>query len=429
MFGISVNFSDQENKQTVDNTQISMQDVENTNEINNLQDYVTFVRMSQRNEKNLVSNAAINLKAVATVSASNTLKLKACKTGDQLIKITQSNDVVQTFTKRFDGFISDIQKIKSDAESIEKGDIAVDQGAKVDLSGDASDDQSDDNSEGNSQETDQKQSFTLMSKQISPIKMAKNLTTTINDRKYKPQKPKKPTPFDFAFKNMMRERFQKECPEAFCLYMCAGANVAIQKNEQSITNRQISNQILYNNSKITQGIHSAYTKLSEIYNSINKVSNTSIDEDAEASTSASNYADIDLSTGCNNAFNASLDIEQKNNTTQEMALDSVIKCITDADIEDKSIAYMMDMMNLTQDATAAMKAAAENTMKTTNALTSSQVAEQTISTSLMGIIMIVLLLILAFKLLPSIFDSVTTSDSKEGDRMSYALANLYAYAD
>ena len=110
MFGISVNFSDQENKQTVDNTQISMQDVENTNEINNLQDYVTFVRMSQRNEKNLVSNAAINLKAVATVSASNTLKLKACKTGDQLIKITQSNDVVQTFTKRFDGFISDIKK-------------------------------------------------------------------------------------------------------------------------------------------------------------------------------------------------------------------------------------------------------------------------------------------------------------------------------
>ena len=424
MFGFNFNFSQQKNKQEIKNTQISTQELSNNSEIENVQDYVTYVRLSTRNTRNLVSNAAINLKAAASVSATNQIKLKACNTGSQLIKLTQSNDVVQTFKKKFDGFLQDIATIKSEAEQISKTETTGSQGSSADLDAFAKAGITAVNSEDNKQKA-KNEGFGIGDKQISPIKMANNVSTMLNNKN---PKKRQPTYFDRLFEYNLKERFKREMPEEFCLYMCAGTNIALQESEQSIENRQISNQILYNQSKITQGIHSAYTKLSEIVNAVNKATNTNIDDEAIASITASNVLDLDLGSGdCAGAFNAGLDITQQNTVKQEMVLDSVIKCFSESNIEDKVQAYMMDMMQLTQDASASMKATAENTLSATNALTSSQVAENTIASGFMGIIMAIVMVVVVVKLLPMVLGELGGSKNKSSIFGVQLFQNLYTY--
>ena len=401
---VSTNFSKQTNEQTSKTTQISTQEVSNTNKQENIQDYVTYIRLSTRNTDNLSTNCALNIRAMATANAANKVKIKSCNTGNQMIKIAQDHELHQKITKKFDGMINDINTLKQQQSNSSDTSTTTNQGSSTEQGGDASAGL-DSRTTEDSKQKDTQESF---SKFMSPIRLSQSFTTTLNNRcrPFDYSISKSPA-FDKWFHDFLRSNKKNVKENFFCAVACVNINESQQENIQYSENRQESSQLLKNNTEIAQRISAAYDKISEVVNEINRTSNTEMNDEASEEATLINEVDIDT-TGCGSdaLFAADVDITQRTNTIQDLALDTIVQRLTTADIDQTQQAYMADMMGLTQDASALQKAAASTEMTAVTDLTASQVATQTAGSSLLSIVFLIIVAIVAIKIVPMILGEV-----------------------
>lgn len=419
----SANVSNQENKQTNINIQETEQTTRNNSKQENMQDYVTFIRLNTRNITEMKKNTVNNLKAYVNAQAVNEEIIKGCVEFDAPVLVKQINNVDQQFEKSFESLQNLITNIKNAAQNESTTSTETEQSSGVKQGNDGQIEQGSELNNENKQGIDQQNTF--IPRMISPFKYASNVNTDWNkryvedvflngnrgSRVYQRE-------FDEAFARSLRtgSGIMNDGTESFvpCAFLCAAVNISNQTSEQYNENRQISRQILENNDEIRQKIDVAYEKLSDIYNDTKEVLNTTNTSDGGMTVFAINRHIVDSGPECKNVFKKEYKVIQQNNTKQALYMSGVINTIIGNDIDNDAKAIMADMMHLTEKAETDQTNAAGAKQESKLGNLSEQKASLLNGLSTTAIIAIVVGIIVFCIVLPTIIKSINNSGNKRG---------------
>lgn len=428
--------TDQNNEQTTINVQTSDDEVKNTNKEENIQDYTTYIRLSTRNVNDLATNVKTNLKVLASANQKNTADIKGCVDFEDTLDIVQKNTMDKKIEKSFQNMIQDINTLKSQSSQQDQTSTTSGQSSDTDQSGTASTDQGNDQEQEDKQKADQtKDDFklttynsrnVLIDQMYSPIKLVQAATNMINLHEgYKPSKHNYDTKrkssndveeFDIWFHQILRNKINTNVREGFCFSLvCASNQQAKQENIQYAENRQESKKLLENNNEISNKIHSAYDKVSQIYNETKKKTDVNTTDETSGDSSQTNEFVIDTTGSkdpCSSVFKKAVTVDQENDMKQTIVVNNIIQTLSSADVDNDTMAYMSDMMNLTQSASAGQTTDDTTKQGNTQGQTNDQTSSQSI-TSFGSIIAIVVLAVVAIV----IIKLVISAQSNQGQSM------------
>ena len=391
----------QTNQQTNKNIQISDDEVKNYNKEQNIQDYATYIRMSNRNVNNLSTNVKNNLKAMAEANQRNSAVISGCVDFKKQLEIIQENKLDQKVDKMFEELAKDITKLKNSSKNESDTTTTGDQSAGSTQSGATNTTQGSDQAASDEQKAKQdKSSFTLLSQMNSPLNFSKSVNSLINERyTLTTRKPVKHDPnFHAWFHDAIWKRSTNYKKEGLCFFLCFDSQTSDQENIQYNENRQESKKLLENNNDIYNKISTAYDKLSEMYNETKKDTNIDVSDDSGASASQTNEFIVDGGKGdnpCAAVFEGEVTVDQKNVLSQTVVVNNVIDVLSSADIENESQAIMADMMGLTQAAASDQAASATSDQQSKQDLDNKQTTEQSMSSKYIWIALCVIAAIAA----------------------------------
>lgn len=412
MWEANVNTSVQNTDQTTINEQKDKQMINNQTKEENIQDYVTYIRTTNRNTTEMENNLKSNLEAVAKMKLSNTMNLTGCMTVKKDAVLEQNNKAISNVKAGLEALQNITDTLKKSSKTDSKTEQTGTQIAGTAQKGEASTDQGNTQEQGSEQDVEQKAGFMIVGR-LSPVRVSETFTNLLN--RYKLNRDK--------IKTVQRERYSliNKQVEPFCLFGCVNVNTSVQNVKQTSINRQESEKILNNNSEIKNKISSAYDKIAEVVNETKKTENKAAEAKAQADVNMSNELNMGIdplkmaelakanaelvkaggqAMPCQQVFEGDLTISQKNELELLVELDGMIEQITTMDEDQEAAAIMADMMGLTQAGTVEQAATGKTKQTSKQKQTASQVAKQTAGgLSIGGVIIILLALYLVFKML------------------------------
>jgi len=405
----NINTSIQNTEQTNINEQRDSQLINNQTKEENIQDYTTYIRTTDRNITEMENNLKTNLEAIAKMKQSNTINLTGCITVNKDTIITQQNNVINNVKAGLTALQNMSDTLKQAASTESTTNQTAQQTAGTNQAAEASTEQGSTQEESSEQEVEQTAGFRVVGR-LSPVRVSETFTNLLNRYKLlkvQPQASKRNERFGLLSNNRRKV-------ESFgCLIGCANVNTSIQDIKQRNENRQISEKVLNNNSEIKNKITSAYDKIAEVINETRKTEAKAAEAKASADTSQSNELNLGIdpikmseiikaggqATACQQIFEGELRIEQKNELELLVELDGMIEQISSMDQDQETAAIMADMMGLTQAGTVEQAATGKTEQTNKQTQKATQTAKQTAGAlSIGGIILLIIIGYLLYKM-------------------------------
>ena len=432
---VSVNVSNQSVEQSNYSYQLDSQAISNNTKEENMQDYMTYIRMSNRNLTDMKKNFKANLEAVMDMSNSNEIDLTACTTFLDTVDIKQTNDIEARVENGLKALQNSIDKIKQANKGESSTTTTADQGATSSQSAEGETDQSSTQSADASQEVDQT-SFTVVGR-ISPVRVSENFKVMMNAAR---RNGRRQQAVKLSNQGKRKEGYRAIRGPGFAstgeMYIKAirngavkeslfsidvGVNVSNQNIKQDNVTRQESQKILNNNTEIANKISSAYDKVAEVLNETKINEDKAAEAKAEAKVRNENVFKAGISpkdynemmktaveaadkglkiSPCQLVFEKSLNATQENKVRATVILNGIIEQISSTDLDNEVQAIMADMMGLTQSAEAEEKAKAATKQAADQKAKAEQVATQSAGQmSIAAAIVLIVMLLLLYKMI------------------------------
>lgn len=370
-----INVSNQQTTQVNENIQEDLQSIRNDNKVENIQDYVTYIRTTNRNTNDLKNTVKSVMNTVSDLIAENETAIDGCATFNGDFNNEQIANVDNKIEKGIEALQDTAEQIKQQTEQSSSTSSTVDQTGSSAQSADASSKQGNEQEQKDSQSVEQS-SFTYLGR-ISPFKMLE------------------------GFNGLLKIGRANRRKETFLSFQ---ANLSNQTTEQTNSNRQTSQKFLDNNSEIANKISNAYDKVSEVLNEFRSQNEKVAEINTEAKTRASNKTKIGVDprqlaelaklgidpTKCL-VFNGDVNINQKIEATNSLVLKGVISQMSKADVDAETAAIMADMMGLTQGASTDQSSSAKSDQTSTQKQAAEKTASQTgpgLISSIIGIVVL-----------------------------------------
>lgn len=386
MAGIGVanmNLNEQRNNQINNSIQEDLQAITNNTEQQNIQDYTTFIRETNRNLQEMKTSLNASLKSVMNVVARNEANFTGCGLFND-VDFDQSVNLSLKLEQGVEALQKTAETLKNSAKMISTTETTTNQGSSSDTSAGTSSKQNIEQKQENEQGSEQ-ENFT----RFSPLRMLEGfngLLKTASSRTHK-----------------MVERFTK--PKhiekyAFCLG-CFNYNENIQTNDQINNARQVSQKVLENNTKIANKISSAYNKVAEILNEFKETQ----EKNSEANSSMNITAENIINAGTNpelqlkmleinptfrcTVFNGKFEGKQKIEVEASLILKGAINQMSSTDVDNETAAMMADMMGLIQTADSTTSSTATSSQGIGQGQSNKQTNKQSNATDWTTIIIII----------------------------------------
>lgn len=361
MLDAGVNVSNQQTTQVNENVQEDLQSIRNDNKVENIQDYVTYIRTTNRNTNDLKNSVKSVMNTVSDLIAENETAIDGCATFNGDFNNEQIANVDNKIEKGIEALQDTAEQIKQATEQSSSTTTTTDQTGSSAQSADATSTQGNEQEQKDSQSVEQS-SFTYLGR-ISPFKMLE------------------------GFNGLLKIGRANRRKETFLSFQ---TNLSNQTTEQTNTNRQTSQKFLDNNSEIANKISNAYDKVSEVLNEFRSQNEKVAEINTEAKTRASNKTKIGVDprqlaelaklgidpTKCL-VFNGDVNINQKIEATNSLILKGVISQMSKADVDAETAAIMADMMGLTQGASTDQSSSAKSDQTSTQKQAAEKTASQT----------------------------------------------------
>lgn len=361
MLDAGINVSNQQTTQVNENVQEDLQSIRNDNKVENIQDYVTYIRTTNRNTNDLKNSVKSVMNTVSDLIAENETAIDGCATFNGDFNNEQIANVDNKIEKGIEALQDTAEQIKQATEQSSSSTTTTDQTGSSAQSADATSTQGNEQEQKDSQSVEQS-SFIYLGR-ISPFKMLE------------------------GFNGLLKIGRTNRRKETFLSFQ---TNLSNQTTEQTNTNRQTSQKFLDNNSEIANKISNAYDKVSEVLNEFRSQNEKVAEINTEAKTRASNKTKIGVDprqlaelaklgidpTKCL-VFNGDVNINQKIEATNSLILKGVISQMSKADVDAETAAIMADMMGLTQGASTDQSSSAKSDQTSTQKQAAEKTASQT----------------------------------------------------
>lgn len=430
---INANVSNQTVDQTNINEQKDRQEINNQSKEENIQDYVTYIRTTDRNTTEMINNLKANLQALSKMKMNNKMDVTGCLTVKKDAVLEQENKAISNVTAGIQALQNITDKLKQSAKTDSQTDITGSQTASGKQAGEAGTEQGNDQSQESGQEVEQKSGFITLGR-LSPVRVSESFTTLLN--KYRSMNSMnrnrgnmnrrravstaRTTEHYSLIANNNRTKTSRT-NERFCFVGCVNVNLSNQEIKQRNENRQESEKILNNNSEIKNKISSAYDKIAEVINETKKTEEKAMEAKASADVNMSNELNLGLdpikmaelakanaelvkaggqAMPCQQVFEGNLTIKQKNELELMVELEGMIEQITQMDEDQETAAIMADMIGLTQSGTVEQAATGKTKQTSKQGNKAKQTTEQTAGgLDIAGVIVILVILYVLYKLL------------------------------
>ena len=404
-FDATSNESEMTSKQLNESIKEDLQVMTNDTRIENVQDYTTYIRETNRNTQDLKNAVKANIQAAASLIAKNEMNVTGCGIFKGDVSLNQTANLTLKLEQGIELLQSTSEKLKNEAKMESTTTTTVEQGASSDSSATGKTDQSSDQGQESKQESKQEGFIG----RFSPLRMLE------------------------GFRGLAKIASSRRHTERFF-------NLTINKNkmttEQVNKSRQISEKILNNNTAISNKINTAYDKVVEVFNEYKKEEQKSTEVSAKNEASVSNVLNLgidpeklavlaeknaEVAKGCVMVFEGKLDINQKAEVTSSVVLKGVISQMSDTSVDSETAAIMADMMGLTQTAESTSKTESTTTQNDKQGQKSTETNDQSGGginwTMIIGAIVAIIVLIIVMKML--------SNGGGAGGSSSDAISNVF----
>ena len=377
--GTDVNISDQKIKQTNENIQEDLKQLTTENKSENIQDYMTYIRTTNRTTEEMKKNIKTMMTAAQNMIAENELNITGCAIFNDKFNNKQDINLEQELDQGIEALQKSIETIKAAAETESSTQTEVNQGAENDqkLSGTSSLDSTESNKA--SQEVEQ-ENFSTVGR-VSVMKLLGGFSGLGSMGK-------------FIRDGGLREH----------AWLGANVNKSSQDIEQTNKNRQISQQILNSNTELSNKISSAYDKIVEVVNTISNEENKQAEIKATNDMNVKNKLNVgvdpNLVFGQGGGdvskclvFNGEFNNAQTIKAVSSLFMKGIIDQMSSAEIDNETKAIMADMMGLTQTNSSSQDLGASTDLKNKMENDGGQKSDQS-NASLIGMIIAIVLVVL-----------------------------------
>ena len=362
LIGAEANISSQKAKQTNENIQEDLKQITTNNKAENIQDYTTYIRTSNRTTEELKKNIKASMKAAQDLIAENELNITGCAIFNDKFNNEQSIDLDQTLDQGVEALQSSVEKIKASAETNSTTDIKADQSAENKQGSQASSELESEQLNDNQQQANQ-ENFSTVGR-MSVLRMLGGFNGL------------------GRMGNNIRNKRIKEG-----MLFGVAANISMQDTEQVNKNRQTSQQILNSNNELYNKISTAYDKIVEVVNTITSEEEKQAEITAENKMKASNKNNIGVDpeivfkhgggdvSKCL-VFNGEFNNKQTINATASLFMKGVIDQMSSTDVDNETKAIMADMLGIIQSNKSDQEQSASTKLGNKQGNTSKQITDQ-----------------------------------------------------